>query len=199
MKILTKKEVFTSLCIGTTLGILVALFLITYLIPQSSNNQPLLLNPLELTSKDPTTIPLYEQAHKVISIPMEIHMSKQEKNTKNYEIINVRVSFYTGLARENGGYTELNAIGGPLKIGSLAAPKDVPFGSRFIIKNLPDDVQTDSFIVDDRGSAITWMNNHTMKVDVYVKRKSGESDAAYFRRTNDLGIIYTTALYKAPK
>ena len=199
MKILTKKEVFASLCIGATLGIFVATFLISYLTPSHSSNELSLLSPLNITSPKPTVSTLPIQVEKVMSIPIEIHMSKQEKNTANYEMINVRVSFYTGLAIENGGYTELNALGGPLKVGSLAAPLDVPFGSLFVIKNLPSDVQTDTFIVDDRGSAIKWINNHTMKVDVYVKRKPGESDAAYFRRTNDLGIIYTTALYKYPE
>lgn len=201
MKLLSKKEVLMLLGFGTTLGVFVALFLIASLIPADPSNELTFLSPLNQSGpkSQSTTFSLLDYSEKVMSIPIEIHMTKQAKNTTNYEMINVRVSFYTGLARENGGYTELNALGGPLRIGSLAAPPDVPFGSSFIIKNLPSDIQTDTFTVDDRGGAIKWINSHTMKVDVYVKRKAGESDTAYFLRTNDLGIIYTTALYKCPK
>lgn len=129
MKILTKKEVFASLCIGATLGIFVALFLITYLIPPSSSGQISLLK-------------------SVLLLPPKIYLLTAT--------LLLRIS--------------------PVMFRQI----------------------TLSWMIEVlllHG----WMNNHTMKVDVYVKRKPGESDATYFRRTNDLGIIYTTALYKSPK
>ena len=70
---------------------------------------------------------------------------------------------------------------------------------QFYSFDLQPDVQTDTFTVDDRGGAIKRINHNTIKVDVYVKRKIGESDAHYFDRTNNLGIIYTKALYKEPQ
>jgi hypothetical protein len=116
----------------------------------------------------------------------------------NYRVVPVRVTFYSGLAIENGGYEEKNALGGPLKVGSLAAPSDIPFGTVFIIENLPTDVKTNRFSVDDRGGAITWLDEITMKVDVYVKRNPNESDEVYFKRVNALGVIYTEAMYFLP-
>ncbi|MGL4345445.1 MAG: hypothetical protein ACRCTE_09625 [Cellulosilyticaceae bacterium] len=110
----------------------------------------------------------------------------------------VRISFYTGLAIENGGYTETNALGSPLQIGSLAAPLDIPFGTEFFIQDLPVDIPTSRFTVDDRGGAIKRIHSKKIKLDVYVQRLPGESDEDYFRRVNNLGIIHTTALYKLP-
>lgn len=202
MQLLTKKELFASLGIGTFLGLIVALILISHLIPSEPIETHSMLTTFE--TYEPTFFSFYN-AHSddhsfpdIINIPMEIYMAHPSLDVHNYHLINVRVSFYTGLACENGGYTERNAIGGSLKIGSLAAPHDIPFGTSFIIKSLPQDVATDTFIVDDRGNAIKRINDNTIKVDVYVKRKSGESDAQYFDRINALGIIYTKALYKLP-
>lgn len=202
MRLLTKKELFASLGTGTFLGLIVALILISYLIPSETIEANSMLTTFDM--HEPTFFSFYNansEDHSfpdIINIPMEIYMAHPSLDTSNYHLINVRVSFYTGLACENGGYAERNAIGGPLQIGSLAAPQDIPFGTSFIIKNLPQDVSTDTFIVDDRGGAIKRINDNTIKVDVYVKRNPGESDAQYFDRTNALGIIYTKALYKLP-
>ncbi|MGL5677917.1 MAG: hypothetical protein ACRDDX_16075, partial [Cellulosilyticaceae bacterium] len=119
-------------------------------------------------------------------------------NPASFEPIQVRISFYSGLARENGGYEEMNALGGPLVVGSLAAPHDIPFGTTFIIDGLPADIPTNTFIVDDRGGAITRIDDTTIKVDVYVPRNTTESDDAYYTRVNDLGILYTTAHFQSP-
>lgn len=208
MHLLTKRELFASLGLGTVLGLIVALFLVSKLTSSSIDEKAPMLSELSFTTlykDEPTSFSFYNahsQDHSfpdIINIPIEIYMNHPSKNTSNYHLINVRVSFYTGLAIENGGYEELNALGGPLTIGSLAAPIDIPFGTSFIIKNLPPDVQTDTFTVDDRGGAIKRINHNTIKVDVYVKRKKDESDTQYFDRTNNLGIIYTKALYKVPQ
>nr|WP_307991060.1 hypothetical protein [uncultured Niameybacter sp.] len=208
MPLLTKRELFASLGLGTVLGLIVALFLVSKLTPSKVDESSFILSELSFTTlykDEPTSFSFYNAYSKehsfpdIINIPMEIYMNHPTTKTSNYHLINVRVSFYTGLAIENGGYEELNALGAPLTIGSLAAPSDIPFGTSFIIKNLPPDVQTDTFTVDDRGGAIKRINHNTIKVDVYVKRQQGESDAKYFDRTNNLGIIYTKALYKVPQ
>lgn len=208
MRLITKRELLASLGLGTILGLIVAFFLVSKLTPSNIDESSSILSDLSFTTlykDEPSSFSFYNahsQDHSfpdIINIPMEIYMDHPIPNTNNYHLINVRVSFYTGLSIENGGYEELNALGGPLTIGSLAAPSDIPFGTSFIIENLPSDVQTDTFTVDDRGSAIKRINHNTIKVDVYVKRKKGESDAQYFERTNNLGIIYTKALYKVPE
>lgn len=113
-----------------------------------------------------------------------------------YKSVNVVVTFYTSLPSENGGYTGMNAVDGKLGVGSLAAPKDIPFGTTFVIDGLPADTQTNTFVVDDRGGAIKWIDSNTMKLDVYISRKQGENDSEYYRRVNNLGVYRVTAKYK---
>lgn len=133
----------------------------------------------------------------------ELVLSKQVNGkTSNiqgeYKSVNVVVTFYTSLPSENGGNTGMNAINGMLKVGSLSAPKDIPFGTTFIIEGLPADTQTNTFVVDDRGGAIKWIDSNTMKLDVYISRKQGESDSEYYKRVNNLGVFKLTAKYKLP-
>ncbi|ONI39355.1 hypothetical protein AN639_05195 [Candidatus Epulonipiscium fishelsonii] len=126
------------------------------------------------------------------------HLQVQEIISDNYQTMNAIVTFYTGLGVENGGYTEMNAIGGSLEVGSLAAPKDLPFGTSVIIPNLPTDINTSLFVVDDRGGAIQRISQDTVKLDVYVPRMEDESDGEYYTRVNHLGIIHTPILYYVP-
>lgn len=116
-----------------------------------------------------------------------------------YRMVNVVVTYYTALPSENGGNAGMNAIDGRLQVGSLSAPKDIPFGTVFIIDGLAADAQTNTFTVDDRGGAIKWIDSNTMKLDVYIARKQGESDSAYYKRVNNLGVARVAAKYKLPK
>lgn len=184
MKFLTKKELISALSLGL-LGAILLSAPVVYA-----------LHLFNLSLKPPFS--LQREVENIISIPIILAEKRLEEQALNQHTIPVRVSFYTGLAIENGGYAKMNAIGGPLIVGSLAAPKDIPFGTIFMIENLPSDVKTSTFVVDDRGNAIVWLNDTLMKVDVYVERKAGEDDLAYFNRVNNLGVIYTYAIYQLP-
>lgn len=118
---------------------------------------------------------------------------KPKESTSNTKEVNVRVSFYTSLASENGGYAGMNAINGKLKLGSISAPKEIPFGSTISIPKMQDYLGITSFNVDDRGGAIYKRDDGVYKLDVYVPQKQGESDNGYFNRVNNMGIVNTKA------
>ena len=69
---------------------------------------------------------------------------------------------YTSAAEENGGYEGLNAIGGKLGPGCIAAPKDIPFQTKIRISGLG------IFNVEDRGGAIVRISEDTIRVDVWM-------------------------------
>lgn len=197
MKYTENKEMLLAIGIGLLVGFLFSIPLLYQfnLFSSVTTTKPALgISPLLV---DETLFsPLPKEVANFIRIPIDLaEKNKKLKAVPVYKEVDVRVSFYTSLARENGGYAKMNALGGYLKIGSLAAPKDIPFGTTFIIPDLPDCARTDTFIVDDRGSAIHWVNPHLMKVDVYITQEVGETDDQYFKRVNDLGIIYTKAKY----
>lgn len=110
----------------------------------------------------------------------------------NKQYVNIVATFYSALGEENGGYAGINALGGKLKQGSLAVPKDIPLGSKFYIEGYGN------FVADDRGGAIKRIDSKTIKVDIFVPRKSGESDDAYEKRVNDMGRIKTKGWYIIP-
>lgn len=106
--------------------------------------------------------------------------------------VNIVATFYSALGEENGGYAGINALGGKLKQGSLAVPKDIPLGTKFYIEGYGN------FVADDRGGAIKRIDSNTIKVDIFVPRKSGESDRAYKKRVNNMGRVRTTGWYVLP-
>lgn len=125
--------------------------------------------------------------------PQPIQEKEKPKENTSYKEVNVRVSFYTSLASENGGYEGMNAISGKLKLGSISAPKSVPFGSKISIAEMQNHLGITEFTVDDRGGAIFIRDDGTYKLDVYVPKKQGESDNEYFKRVNSMGIVNTKA------
>lgn len=106
--------------------------------------------------------------------------------------VNIVATFYSALGEENGGYAGINALGGKLKQGSLAVPKDIPLGSKFYIEGYGN------FVADDRGGAIKRIDSNTIKVDIFVPRISGESDSTYRKRVNNMGRVNTTGWYTLP-
>lgn len=106
--------------------------------------------------------------------------------------VNIVATFYSALGEENGGYVGINALGGKLKQGSLSVPKDIPLGTKFYIEGYGD------FVADDRGGAIKRIDANTIKVDIFIPRKSGESDNAYRKRVNNMGRIKTKGWYTTP-
>lgn len=76
--------------------------------------------------------------------------------------ITIIATAYTSAAEENGGYEGMNAIGGKLGPGCIAAPKDIPFQTKIRISGLG------VFNVEDRGGAIVRVSNDVIRIDVWM-------------------------------
>lgn len=98
--------------------------------------------------------------------------------------IKAKISFYTSLACENGGYAGITASGKRLREG-MVANNYYSFGTNIYFKGygLKE--------VQDRGAKSVF-NNYT-SFDVFVPRNYGESDSQYFKRVNNMGVKTVTA------
>lgn len=117
--------------------------------------------------------------------------------TESWIDINLHISFYTDLQSENiVGQETTDAQGNSLVFGTIAIPRDMPLGTRFTIDGFDGE-----FVGRDRGSKkyIKWVDNNTIKIDMFIPRQSGESNSAYHRRVNNKGIVKTTGKYLLPK
>jgi len=76
--------------------------------------------------------------------------------------VTIIATAYTSAAEENGGYAGMNAIGGKLGPGCIAAPKDIPFQTKIRISGLG------VFNVEDRGGAIVRVNDNVIRIDVWM-------------------------------
>lgn len=98
--------------------------------------------------------------------------------------IQMRLSFYGDFAHENGGYAGRDAQGNKL-VGGTVASNVYPFGTTFVFEGR-------TFTVRDRGGSNF---NSYNRLDVFVPRLQGESDAAYKARISHYGVR-TVTMYK---
>lgn len=82
----------------------------------------------------------------------------------NYILVKAEVSAYTSSADECGNSKGITASGQPVSRGIVAAPKNVPFGTRVMIAGK-------LYIVADRGGAIKVDKHGVYHFDVYVPTK----------------------------
>ena len=111
------------------------------------------------------------------TVPKEI-VHKTLSRGGNIQEINLRVSFYTVSYQETGKIDGITASGKRIQEGHIAMPKDIPFGTRVYIEGLGE------YTCEDRGGAITYTNDGTMKVDVYIPN-------ATQKQLMNLGVVYT--------
>lgn len=76
--------------------------------------------------------------------------------------VTIIATAYTSAAEENGGWAGMNAIGGKLGPGCIAAPKDIPFQTKIRISGLG------VFNVEDRGGAIVRVADDIIRIDVWM-------------------------------
>lgn len=98
--------------------------------------------------------------------------SDSDKNWKTFTL-----TFYTNLPSENGGYT-ITASGKSLKFGMVAS-NYYPLGKKIYLTGYG------TMTVEDRGGSNF---NNSYRLDVFIPRKSGESNTTYLRRVNNLGV-----------
>lgn len=92
--------------------------------------------------------------------------------------IELTLTFYGDGAEENGGYAGINAYGDKLTAGTVAS-NVYPKGTQFRLSN--GQVLT----VQDRGGSNF---NSYNRLDVFVPRLKGESDAQYEKRIASYGV-----------
>lgn len=110
---------------------------------------------------------------------------ENKKRLEETNIIKVEVSFYCPCSICCGKWATLNpgitASGTKAKWGTIAAPKELPFGTKLKINSFGDKV----FTVEDTGSYIKKVNN-IYRLDVWT---SNHSDALRRGRYNDFAEI----------
>lgn len=97
--------------------------------------------------------------------------SDSKKNWKTFTL-----SFYTNLPSENGGWS-ITASGQSLKYG-MAASNYYSIGKKIQLEGWGE------FTIEDRGGSN--FNNST-RLDIFIPRKSGESNSTYLNRVNKMG------------
>lgn len=98
--------------------------------------------------------------------------------------VKMTLTFYGDFAHENGGYTGIDAQGNKLVAGTVAS-NVYSFGTKF-------EFNGQVFTVRDRGGKNF---NSSNRLDVFVPRKSGESNSAYSKRISSYGRK-TVTMYK---
>lgn len=98
--------------------------------------------------------------------------------------VKMTLTFYGDFAHENGGYTGIDAQGDKLIAGTVAS-NAYSFGTKF-------EFNGQVFTVRDRGGKNF---NSSNRLDVFVPRKSGESNSAYAKRIRNYGRK-TVTMYK---
>lgn len=134
---------------------------------------------------------IYTQTKEEVEFVSTIAEMAIEEQKKWVEV-DIHITYYTGLICENTHHGSVDAQGGSLKYGTIAIPRNIPLGTIFQI----DGFDTE-FVGRDRGSKkyIKWIDENTMKIDMYIPPKKNESDSAYYNRVNAMGITKTKGKY----
>lgn len=96
-----------------------------------------------------------------------------KKEVKSYLFI---ISFYTELEGEGQGLT---ASGKRVSYG-IVANNQLPFGTKIQLEGMG------TFTVEDRGSPSHF--NRVERIDLYIPRQKGESNATYQKRVAAMGV-----------
>ena len=98
--------------------------------------------------------------------------------------VTITLTFYGDFAHENGGYAGIDTQGNKLVAGTVAS-NVYSFGTKF-------ELNGQIFTVRDKGGSNF---NSSNRLDVFVPRKSGESNSAYSKRISSYGRK-TVTMYK---
>ena len=147
--------------------------------------------PIELPETEVVVTEEPVEATREVSEPVE--KQEQVETPKPKEVSNkgtkvaLTLSHYTDSAEENGGYAGLDAMGQKLKWGTLAS-NNFKKGTKIYIEQYEH-----VFTVSDVGSSkyLKKLSDGSIKVDVFVPRRDGESRTDYRQRVLNLGIIKT--------
>lgn len=146
---------------------------------------------IEETTKETIEEATEEATEEASKDVKEASIQKPEVVKDNRIKVDFLISFYTSLACENTKYGAVDAMSTPLKFGTIAVPKDIPLKSKFYI-----DGYDYEFEARDRGGKVVWTKGGEMKIDIFIPRKKGESDNAYYKRVNNMGVVKASGYYE---
>lgn len=126
---------------------------------------------VSITAKTPT--PPKTETKPKISITAKT--STPPKKTKE---ISFKLSFYTTLPEHNGGYTKTASGESIAGLKNVVASNYYPLGTKIYLEGFG------TVRVADRGGSDF---NSSLRLDVLIQRKSGESNAEYAARVWDMG------------
>lgn len=86
--------------------------------------------------------------------------------------VNVVATYYTNSAFDCGKTDGITASGLKASRGMVAVPKDIPFNTSIILEDSKGNKH--KVVAQDRGGAIRWLSDDTMKMDVFVPNATDE-------------------------
>lgn len=129
------------------------------------------------------TIPSKEIS--IYDVKMEVKQLNSNNQIEiNYDYkqkVNIIATAYTASKEECGNNKGITASGQRLSRGMIATHPSIPFNTILDIDSVG------RVVVTDRGGALHWINNYTIRVDIYMPRKK---DAIDFGIKNLDGYIY---------
>jgi 3D (Asp-Asp-Asp) domain-containing protein len=124
-------------------------------------------NDLDILAKD----------ERIEELELEIEGHQKECPLNGTPII-LTLTYYGDGAEENGGYAGITAWGEKLS-GGMVASNVYPRGTEFVLET------GEVYTVADRGGSNF---NNSNRLDVFVPRLKGETDAEYNKRISDYGV-----------
>lgn len=115
-----------------------------------------------------------------------LRKQKELEEQKKNEIENHKqmfiLTYYGATYNECGNNKFITASGVPVREGHIAVPKEIPFGSKIIING-------NEYIATDRGNPkyICMLNDGSIRVDIFISRRSGEPTSQYEKRIKQMG------------
>ncbi|OOM13802.1 3D domain-containing protein [Clostridium saccharobutylicum] len=174
-----KKNMFKVCAI---LGIFLALIKVQNFKVESNDiqNQELLLGNLKKNSEDQDSVETTDK-----EIPENIDTSTEKEIPKNIatsiksegsvsdndnsrKSIKVELTAYSNDKRCSDNWNSQTAMGTETRVGVVAAPKNIPLGSKLYIPELKNYKEDGIFDVEDRGGAIKVKKDGTYIIDVWM-------------------------------
>jgi hypothetical protein len=86
--------------------------------------------------------------------------------------INIVGTFYTNSKADCGKTDGITKSGLRASRGIIATPPDIAFGTNIVLEDKDGNMK--KYSVQDRGSAIKWIDENTMKVDIFIPKATAK-------------------------
>ena len=143
----------------------------------------LLVNPIfEKLEKDKIEFEQKKAEEDKLKLQNQKELEVQKENIKESHKQVFILTYYGATYNECGNDKFITASGVPVREGHIAVPKEIPFGSKLIING-------NEYIATDRGNPkyICMLNDGSIRVDIFISRRNGESTIQYEKRIKQMG------------